>query len=237
MPVVREEGESVRRCISIDCPAQSFERLRYWTARAAMDIDGMGEEIIRRLVEEGRVTDVADFYNLTEDDLARLLTGRTNKDGEPIRLGHVVAAKLIDAIEASKQRPFSRVLGGLGIRGVGKNLASDIVKVYPSMEALIDASEADLALVYGVGERVAHAIYTFLRIPQNIDVIERLQRAGVAMAEIRGVEGAAGEDAAIKPLEGLTFVLTGSLSESGMTRDEASEKNRSIRRQMHLECF
>jgi DNA ligase (NAD+) len=223
MPVVREEGESARRCISIDCPAQSFERLRYWTARAAMDIDGMGEEIIRRLVEEGRVTDVADFYNLTEDDLARLTTGRTNKDGEPIRVGHVVAAKLIDAIEASKQRPFSRVLGGLGIRGVGKNLASDIVKVYPSMEALIEASEADLALVYGVGERVAHAIYTFLRIPQNIDVIERLQRAGVAMAEIRSVEGTE-EEGALKPLEGLTFVLTGSLSESGMTRDEASEK-------------
>jgi DNA ligase (NAD+) len=230
MPVVREEGEAARRCISIDCPAQAFERLRYWAARSAMDIDGMGEEIIKHLVEVGRVSDVADFYSLTEPELASLETGRTNKDGEQIRIGHTVAAKLIDAIETSKSRPFSRVLGGLGIRGVGKNLARDIVEVYPSMESLMSASEAELAQVYGVGERVAHSIFTFLKIPQNIQVIERLQEAGISMAEARPVtsanntaEGETGASDA-KPLAGLTFVLTGSLVQSGMTRDEASEK-------------
>lgn len=218
MPVVREEGESALRCISIDCPAQALERLLHWVSREAMDIDGMGEEIVGRLVELGRLSDVADFYTLTEDELANLDTGHLNKDGRPFKLGRTIATKLVAAIEESKSREFHRVLNGLGMRHVGKNTAKQIVEVYPSMDALAAASEEDLLGVHGIGEKVARGIWKFLRTPDNVDVIERLGRAGVAMSASPSEE-APGE----KPLSGLTFVLTGSLSGLGMTRTEASE--------------
>lgn len=218
MPVVREEGESALRCISIDCPAQALERLLHWVSREAMDIDGMGEEIVGRLVELGRLSDVADFYTLTEDELANLDTGRLNKDGRPFKLGRTIATKLVAAIEESKSREFHRVLNGLGMRHVGKNTAKQIVEVYPSMDALAAASEEDLLGVHGIGEKVARGIWKFLRTPDNVDVIERLGRAGVAMSASPSEE-VPGE----KPLSGLTFVLTGSLSGLGMTRTEASE--------------
>lgn len=218
MPVVREEGESALRCISIECPAQALERLLHWVSREAMDIDGMGEEIVGRLVELGRLSDVADFYTLTEDELANLDTGRLNKDGRPFKLGRTIATKLVAAIEESKSREFHRVLNGLGIRHVGKNTAKQIVEVYPSMDALAAASEEDLLGVHGIGEKVARGIWKFLRTPDNVDVIERLGKAGVAMSASPSEE-TPGE----KPLSGLTFVLTGSLSGLGMTRTEASE--------------
>lgn len=218
MPVVREEGEAALRCISIECPAQALERLLHWVSREAMDIDGMGEEIVGRLVEVGRLTDVADFYTLSEDELASLDTGRVGKDGNAIKLGHTIAAKLVQAVEESKSRDFHRVLNGLGIRHVGKNTAKQIVEVYPSMDALAAASEEDLLGVYGIGEKVARGIWKFLRTPDNIDVIERLKKAGVTMSA-----SPSGESPAQKPLSGLTFVLTGSLSGLGMTRTEASE--------------
>ena len=222
MPVVREEGEAALRCISIDCPAQALERLLHWASREAMDIDGAGEEIIGRLVEIGRLQDVADFYTLSEAELAALEMGRQNKEGESIRLGATVAKKLIDAIEASKERSFDRVIGGLGIRHVGKNTASEIIEAYPSMEALMAASEEELTAIYGVGERVANSIWRFLRTPDNIDVIERLQRAGVTMAATKtDQEGS-------KSLEGLTFVLTGTMDQLGITREEATEKLKSF---------
>lgn len=222
MPVVREEGESALRCISIDCPAQALERLLHWASREAMDIDGAGEEIIGRLVETGRLVDVADFYTLTVEELASLDMGRQNKEGEAVRLGTTIAEKLVEAIAASKARPFERVLGGLGIRHVGKNTAAEIVEVFPSMEALMQADEDALCGIYGVGKRVANSIWQFLRTPDNIDVIERLQRAGVTMAAtLTNAER-------IESLKGLTFVLTGTLDQLGMTREEATEKLKSF---------
>ena len=122
-PVIREEGEVAYRCISIDCPAQALERLLHWASRGAMDIDGMGEEIVSRLVESGRLTDVADYYTLDEVELAQLDMGRVNKEGEAIRLGHTVAKKLVAAIDASRGRTFARALFGLGMRHVGKTMA------------------------------------------------------------------------------------------------------------------
>ncbi len=98
-PVIREEGEVDFRCISIDCPAQALERLLHWASRGAMDIDGMGEEIVSRLVESGRLTDVADYYTLDEVELSLVDMGRVNKEGEPIRLGSTVAKKLVAAID------------------------------------------------------------------------------------------------------------------------------------------
>ena len=217
-PVVREEGEADYRCISIDCPAQALERLLHWASRGAMDIDGMGEEVVRRLVESGRVSDVADYYTLDEVELAQLDMGRTNKEGEPIRLGHTVAKKLVAAIDESRTRPFARPLFGLGMRHVGKTMAETLARAFPSMEALMAASEEELAAVDGVGPKIAHSTYLFLRTPDNVQVIERLAKHGVRLAD--DVEAAAA-DALPQTLEGLTFVLTGSLVQSGMTRDEA----------------
>ena len=223
-PVVRDEGEVAFRCISIDCPAQALERLLHWASRGALDIDGMGEEIVSRLVESGRVADVADYYSLTEDELAATSTGRVNKDGEIIRLGHTIAAKLVAAIEASKSRPFARVLFGLGIRHVGKTTAELLADAFPSMEALAAAGEGELAEVNGIGPKVAHGVWLFFRTPDNVSVIERLRAAGVAMAaEVMEVD-----EAVPQVLAGLTFVLTGTLAASGMTRDEAGARLRAM---------
>lgn len=219
-PVVRDPGEVAFRCISIDCPAQALERLLHWASRGALDIDGMGEEIVSRLVESGRVADVADYYSLSEEELASLDMGRVKADGEPVRLGHTVAKKLVAAIEASKGRSFARVLFGLGIRHVGKTTAEAIAAAYPSMDALAAAGEDELADIYGVGPKVAHGMWLFFRTPDNISVIERLRAAGVTMAD----EAAAPGEEVPQVLAGLTFVLTGTLTHSGMTRDEAGAR-------------
>ena len=219
-PVVRDPGEVAFRCISIDCPAQALERLLHWASRGALDIDGMGEEIVSRLVESGRVADVADYYSLSEEELASLDMGRVKADGEPVRLGHTVAKKLVAAIEASKGRPFARVLFGLGIRHVGKTTAEAIAAAYPSMDALSAAGEDELAGIYGVGPKVAHGMWLFFRTPDNVSVIERLRAAGVTMAD----EAVAVGEEVPQVLAGLTFVLTGTLTHSGMTRDEAGAR-------------
>ena len=218
--VVRDPGEVAFRCISIDCPAQALERLLHWASRGALDIDGMGEEIVSRLVESGRVADVADYYSLSEEELASLDMGRVKADGEPVRLGHTVAKKLVAAIEASKGRSFARVLFGLGIRHVGKTTAEAIAAAYPSMDALAAAGEDELAGVYGVGPKVAHGMWLFFRTPDNVSVIERLRAAGVTMADEAVVPG----EEVPQVLAGLTFVLTGTLTHSGMTRDEAGAR-------------
>ena len=219
-PVVRDPGEVAFRCISIDCPAQALERLLHWASRGALDIDGMGEEIVSRLVESGRVADVADYYSLSEEELASLDMGRVKADGEPVRLGHTVAKKLVAAIEASKGRSFARVLFGLGIRHVGKTTAEAIAAAYPSMDALAAAGEDELAGIYGVGPKVAHGMWLFFRTPDNTSVIERLRAAGVTMAD----EAVAPGEEVPQVLAGLTFVLTGTLTHSGMTRDEAGAR-------------
>ena len=219
-PVVRDPGEVAFRCISIDCPAQALERLLHWASRGALDIDGMGEEIVSRLVECGRVADVADYYSLSEEELASLDMGRVKADGGPVRLGHTVAKKLVAAIEVSKGRSFARVLFGLGIRHVGKTTAEAIAAAYPSMDALAAAGEDELAGIYGVGPKVAHGMWLFFRTPDNTSVIERLRAAGVTMAD----EAVAVGEEVPQVLAGLTFVLTGTLAHSGMTRDEAGAR-------------
>ena len=223
-PVIREEGEVAHRCISIDCPAQALERLAHWASRGAMDIDGMGDEIIGRLVEAGRLTDVADYYTLDEVELAQLDMGRVNKEGNPIRLGETVAKKLVAQIEASKSRPFSRVLFGIGIRHVGKTMAESIAAAYSTIDALEQADEEGLAAIEGIGPKIAHSIYVFLRTPKNVEVIERLRKHGVNMAD----ESADEAVQLPQTLAGYTFVLTGALVQSGMTRDEAAAKLKAL---------
>ena len=219
-PVIREEGEVAYRCISIDCPAQALERLVHWASRGALDIDGMGDEIVGRLVESGRVSDVADYYTLDETELSLLDMGRVNKEGNPIRLGEVVAKKLIAQIEESKTRSFARVLFGIGIRHVGKTMAESIAAAYPNVDALMQASEEELAAVEGIGPKIAHSIFVFLRTPQNVQVIERLRKHGVNLKD----EAPSEDDQLPQTLAGYTFVLTGALTQSGMTRDQAGSE-------------
>ena len=217
-PVVREAGEAVLRCVSIDCPAQARERLIHWASRGAMDIEGLGEELVGRLVDCGRVSDVADYYSLTEDELACVDMGRVNKDGESIRVGHTIAAKVVAQIQESKTRGFARVLFGIGMRHVGKITGEALAAAFENMDALRAASEEELAAVEGVGSIIAKSIYQFLRTPDNIAVIERLERHGVVMECERAT------DQPEQTLTGLTFVLTGTLEQSGMTRDEAGAR-------------
>ena len=214
--LVREEGEAAYRCISIDCPAQSLERLLHWASRGAMDIDGMGEEIVRNLLKSGLLNDVADYYSLNEDCLSSLDMGRVNKEGESIRLGPVVAKKLMIAIEHSKKRGFARALFGLGIRNVGKTIAEQITRAIPSIDDLMVADEQSLSAIDGIGPIIAHGVRAFLDTPDNKKVIDRLRRVGVVMSSSLDEQ-----EKLSQTLEGITFVLTGSLVQSGMTRDEA----------------
>ncbi len=216
--IVREEGEAVYRCVAIDCPAQAHERLKHWASRGALDIEGMGEEIIARLIAVGALKDVSDYYVLTFETLEKLDMDRLTTQGEPILLGSTVAKKLMDAIEQSKTRSLARVIFGLGIRHVGKTLAETIVKVYPSMDSLKKAQVEDLAAIEGVGQIIAESIYAFFHTEDNLVVIDKLAQAGVTM------ESGSEESTLPQSLAGLTFVLTGTLVETGMTRDEAGAK-------------
>ena len=215
-PVVREEGEVAYRCISIDCPAQAVERLIHWGSRNAMDIDGLGEEIVRRMVEQGVLSDVADFYDkLTVEQLAAVGTGRQNKAGEDIVVGKVVARKIMKQVDESRDRGLGRVLFGIGIRHVGANVGQLLAQHFGSLEKLVAAKEEDIAAVDGIGPKIAASVHEFFCTPQNVQVLERLRAAGVRMSEEQ-----ADEDAP-QPLAGLTFVLTGSLQ--SFTRKAAGD--------------
>ena len=154
--------------------------------------------------------------------------GRTDKDGRAIVLGEKNAGKIAQNIEESKHRPFARVLFGLGIRHVGKTVAEQLVCVYPTMDALEGASQEGLEAIEGVGSKIAESILVFLRAPENQQVIARLRAHGVSMGnESLGgaLEGAnaLSEEERTK-LAGQTFVITGTLTQSHMSRDEAAAK-------------
>ena len=220
-PVVREEGEVAFRCVSIDCPAQAVERLIHWASRKAMDIDGLGDELVGRMVEQGVLTDVADFYDkLDEETLANLWTGRTNVAGERIVVGETIARKVMDQVRASRERGLSRVLFGLGIRHVGESVARQIAGHFGSLEKLVQATAEDIAAVEGVGPKIAASVVAFLSVPENVAVLERLRQARVSLEEAGAAQ--AGE----QPLAGLTFVLTGTLETR--TRDEADAALRAL---------
>lgn len=216
-PLVREEGEAAYRCVSLDCPAQAHERLVHWASRDALDIEGLGDELIRQLIEQGKVRDVADFYELDFETLSSLDTGRTNKQGEAIVVGGVVAAKVLEQIALSKKKDFSRVLFGLGIRHVGKTTAQMLCKVHPSLDSLSSASVEELSAIEGIGQIMAQSIRSFLDNPDNKRVISRLVELGFTMRE------SVDDNELPQTLAGLTFVLTGTLVESGMSRNEAGD--------------
>ena len=213
-PVVREEGEVAYRCVSIDCPAQAHERLCHWVSRKAMDIDGLGDELIGNLVAAGLVSDVADFYDkLDERALAACPTGRVSVAGDDILVGKTIAAKVMAQVEESRGRGLARVLFGLGIRHVGEQVARQLAGEFGSLDRLQAADEERIAAVDGVGPKIAHSVREFLSVPENLAVLERLREARVSLEEEQP------EDAAPQTLAGLTFVLTGTLERH--TRDEA----------------
>ena len=208
--VVREEGEVAYRCVSIDCPAQATERLIHWGSRGAMDIDGLGIEIINHMVDDGLLRDVADFYDtLTEEALTQVSVGRQSVDGEDIVVGKVIAKKVMAQVQESKGRGLSRVLFGLGIRLVGANVAGLLAKRFGSMQALMLASAEEIAQVDGVGPKIAASVEDFFAVEKNVEVVERLRKAGVLLEE------AAPADDVPQTLAGLTFVLTGTLEKYG----------------------
>lgn len=235
-PVVHEEGEVAYRCVSLDCPAQLKERLLHWVSRGCMDVDGIGEELVEKMIAAGLLHDVSDFYQLTVDDIAGLDTGRTYlKDdkkkgvlaGQPILVGAKIAGKIVDELTASKARSLGRVLFALGIRHVGKSVGEVIARRFLTIDALAAASEEDIASVDGVGPKIAQSVRQFLSVPENLAVLDRLRTAGLTLEEDLSAEaartaaetGVAEDLAASQPLAGLTFVLTGTLE--NRTRDEA----------------
>jgi DNA ligase (NAD+) len=200
--IVREEGEAVARCTGIDCPSQRVERLFHFAARGAMDIEGLGYQTIIALTERGWLKDVGDIYSLTPDHLAHL-EGFAEKS----------ITNLMDAIEASKKRPFAKLLYGLGIRHVGATAAQSVALEVGSLDRLRKMSAEDLEALEGIGPVIARSLETFFAQPRNLEVIESLKRAGLnTKAPPRPTGG---------PLEGKTFVLTGSLE--GFTRQQATQ--------------
>ena len=235
-PVVHEGDEVAYRCVSLDCPAQLKERLIHWVSRGCMDVDGLGDELIDKMIEAGLLRDVADFYTLDADAIAALDTGRTYaKDdkkkgvaaGDPIKVGHTIAGKVMDELVRSKAQPLSRVLFALGIRHVGKSVAEVLAQRFLTIDTLAAASEEDIAACEGIGPKIAASVREFLSVPENLEVLQRLREAGLALEENLGVAvaqaaqetGVDADLAAGQPLDGLTFVLTGTLV--NRTRDEA----------------
>ncbi len=203
-PIVRAEGEVAARCVNSSCPARLKESLLHFSRRSVMDLDGVGEALVDQLVARQYVSSIADFYTL---DLAKLLTLE--------RMGEKSAAKILENIEKSKSRPLPRLLNGLGIPFVGERTAQILAETFGSVDALAAAEEAALQEAEEVGPKVAKSIYTFFRTPQNQELIERLRQAGLTFTHTIKVREKS-------PLEGLTFVLTGTLP--NLSREEAKEK-------------
>ena len=223
-PLVRLEGESDTYCTNIECPAQRVQRIAHFASRSAMDIEGLGEERVLQLVAAGLVSDPADLYGLTVEQLSALE-----------RFAALSAANLVTGIAASTRQPLSRLLVGLGIRHLGPTGARAVARAFGNLDALMAASESELAAVDGIGAVIAASVAEFLSAPTNQTVVERLRAAGVAAEEPGGGAGGAGGGAGggtasgpggpgngvPQSLEGLTVVVTGSVP--GYTREEAEE--------------
>ncbi len=192
-PVIRPEGEAMTYCPNRVCPAQIFRLLTHFASRGAMDIEGLGESMSQQLLENGLVEDVGDVYALTQEKLVGLE-----------RMGEKSADNLLAGIEASKQRPLSRVLFALGIRHVGDETAELLAGHFGGVDALSAAESEDLAAVPTIGPKIAESVFEYFHEEANLALIEKLRKAGVRL------EGATA--AREGPLMGSTFVVTGSLS-------------------------
>lgn len=196
----RAEDEAVIRCVNIDCPAQLLKNIEHFASRPAMNIDGLGEAVVKQLVENRLISTVADLYGLQQQDL-EMLPG----------FAKVSASKLIANIENSKTNSPDRLLFALGIKGIGQKNAQLLMKHFGSIEKLSETSSEEISAVENFGDILANNIFTALHEPHMTELIERLKSYGVNTVYQSDVKS--------DKLAGLTFVITGTLPD--MTRDEA----------------
>jgi DNA ligase (NAD+) len=204
--VFRAEGEVAYRCVNVACPAQLKESLLHFAGRHAMDIDGLGDALVDQLVDKALVRDVADLYVLTQDQLENL-----------DRMGPKSARNLLDGIERSKQVELARVIYAVGIRFVGERTGQLLAAHFGSLAKLMRATTAELIEVGEVGPKVAQAIAKFFQEKRNIEVLEKLRKAGVRFQISASERRAARREG---PLQGKHFVLTGTLPT--YSRDETT---------------
>ncbi len=204
------QGEVALRCVNRSCPAQILEGLRHFASRSGMDIAGLGERVLERLVETESVRDIADIYSLSVEDLAELvLTGERSSRV----LGEKAARTVLASVESSKDRPLASLISALGIRYVGSRVAEILAEAFGSLQGLQSADEETLASVDGVGPRIASSVAAFFRDARNRETVARLTEAGVT-GRVQERDAATGV-----VLKGLSFVFTGEMT--GMTRSEA----------------
>jgi DNA ligase (NAD+) len=201
--VVKPPGEVMHRCPNRACPSRGLETLIHWVS-AAMDIEGVGEQFVRRLWDEGLLRSMPDLYRLTAEQLAEL-------DG----YAEISAARAVAAIDASKAQPFSRVLFGLNIPKIGWVLARNLARHHGSMDALVAASQEELELVEGIGPDRAELVAEWFAEDENVALVRELASLGLTMTAGEAERPAEG------PLMGRQYVITGTLE--GMTREEAKE--------------
>ena len=203
-PTVKPEGSVFTNCPNLFCPGRQWQLLRHFVSRGAMDIDGLGETLVGTLLERGLVKTAADLYELREDQLLEL-------DG----FAEISARRLIAAIDASRARPFHRVLFAIGIEEVGEVTARNVASQFRSIGRLLEASPEAIEQTPGVGPKMAEAIAAQLASPPLLELIARLQVAGLHFEEEGPPPGEG-------PLAGRTLVLTGALPT--LTREQASER-------------
>lgn len=207
-PLVRPSGEVVRRCVNLSCPAQVQRTLAHFASRGAMDIEGLGHKLIEQLTGANLVKDPGDLYSLTLDQLTGLE-----------RMGEKSAQNLLEALNRSRTQSLDRLIFALGIRHVGAGAARVLARQFRSLDALKAASVEELQSIHEIGPVMAQSIHEFFLAPANLEVIEKLRRAGVRMEE----EAA---PASAQPLAGKTFVLTGTLER--FTREQAADRIRAL---------
>ena len=199
---IRDEDEAVIRCQNINCPAQLLRSLEHFASRGAMNIEGLGEAVVEQLVNADLVHTVADLYTLNLQDLKALE-----------RFGQKSAENLLANIESSKKSELDRLIFALGIRGIGQRAATLLCQKFGSMEAIMSATAEDIAAIDGFGEVLANSVYTAMREPHRISLIEQLKSLGLNMSY--------SEQRVSNAFEGLTFVLTGTLPT--LSRDAAKK--------------
>lgn len=201
--VIRVPGQSVNKCIGIECPARNLRNIEHFASKEAMNIDGLGEKVIEQLYEKGLIHNIADIYSLKVEDVASL-----KKDGKRF------AEKLINNINKSKENNLDRLITALGIEQVGAKSAKILAKRFGTMDDLAKANFGTLTFVDEIGEITANSIREFFMQDQTKDLLKKLKAAGVNMREIE-------DENTDNRFLGKTFVLTGTLE--NFTRDEASE--------------
>jgi len=205
-PVTRIEGEVAVRCANPGCAAQVRRRIEYYAGRSAMDIEGLGEAMVTQLADAGLVSDIADLYTLTADQLLPLE-----------RMGQKSVTNLLAAISASRDQPLWRLLAGLGIPHVGVTVARTLAASLGTVDRLAAASIEDFCSIQEIGEIMATAIHSWFRDPSVLTLLEKLRFAGLNFGERDPQELAPASDG---PFKGTIWVLTGTLSRP---RDETAE--------------